>query len=85
MSIPFDQELAKRRLLYQRAQREFEQRRADYERIKREAFALVSEAEKARNDAYWAYEHRARELGYCGNCQNPLSECRCAPGMAATG
>lgn len=85
MSIPFDQELTKLRLLYERADKAATIQRRKYRKIVEAEGEAVSKTSIVANDAYWSYMRRARELGYCGHCKTPLAECQCGPGMAATG
>jgi hypothetical protein len=81
MAIPFDPRLTKLRILIERAERVFRQREAEYKRImeeaERTARAPVDEAQKQM----WALMDErmqiAHEMGYCGRCDKPLSECQC--------
>lgn len=77
MSIPFDQQLAKLRILQRRAKEEMDKARAEYERQKNELWKPVYEANEHYARCCTAHYQRARELGYCGCCEKPLSECHC--------
>jgi len=77
MSIPFDQTLAKLRILERRAREEAERARKEFERKKREIWQPVYEANERHARCSSAYMARARELGYCGSCEKPLGECQC--------
>lgn len=77
MTIPFDQKLAKLRLLERRAEVEHDKAHAEFERIKDEAWKPVYEARERLVRVQMAYLERARELGYCGNCEKLLTECQC--------
>ena len=84
MSIPFDQQLAKLRILERRAKEEAHKARAEYERQKNELWKGVHEVNERYARCSAAYFQRARELGYCGACEKPLTECRCIF-LASTG
>ena len=77
MSIPFDQQLAKLRILERRAQKELDKAQAEYERQKDELWKPVYEASERHVRHFSAYFQRAKELGYCGNCEKLLTECHC--------
>ena len=78
MSLPSDQKLAKLRILLRRAD-------AAYEETARQARDAVMRAADERNRLYAEYRARAKDLGYCGNCEKPLGECNCIFLARATG
>lgn len=77
MSIPFDQRLAKLRILMRRADVAYEQAEKEYNRMCEEARKPVHAAHEEKVRLFSEYDRIARELGYCGNCGNPLKDCRC--------
>ena len=84
MSIPFDQQLAKLRILERRAKKEADRAKSEYEKRTQELWKPVHEASERYARCSIIYMQRARELGYCGACEKPLSEC-CCIFLASTG
>jgi hypothetical protein len=70
MALPSDQQLAKLRILMAQSERRLksmeEKHRELEEPVRREA-----------TDLWLKFYERARELGYCGVCELPLTECQC--------
>lgn len=77
MTIPFDQRLAKLRILCRRANTFYEAQKRAYDSVVAQAYEPVRAADSERVRVFSEYMDLARELGYCGNCEKLLDQCQC--------
>ena len=77
--------LTKKRLLMERARRDYEQQAV---RIEQEIAALhheLARIHRPAQDAETAYYDTARATGYCVFCERTLDACHCPPPFALAG
>ena len=77
MSIPYDQRIAKLRILIRRADAFYAAQKRVYDDVVKQAYEPVYRASEDRVRLFSQYMQIARELGYCGTCEKPSDECRC--------
>lgn len=77
MTIPFDQRIAKLRILLRRADAFYEAQKRAYDAVVQEAYKPVHAAEEERVRLFTEYMEVTRQLGYCGTCEKPIDECQC--------